>query len=43
MTDTGGAVTSVVTRNYDGVDPVELDRLSESLETCGGTGASPTP
>jgi hypothetical protein len=32
MTDTDGAVTTVVARNYDGIDPVELDRLSESLE-----------
>jgi hypothetical protein len=32
MTDTDGAVTTVVARNYDGVDPVELDRLAKSLE-----------
>jgi hypothetical protein len=32
MTDTGGAVTTVVTRSYDDPDPAELDRLSESLD-----------
>lgn len=32
MTDTDSAVTTVVTRNYDGLDPVELDRLAESLD-----------
>jgi hypothetical protein len=32
MTDTDSAVTTVVTRKYDGPDPVELDRLSESLD-----------
>jgi hypothetical protein len=32
MTDTDSAVTTVVTRNYDGPDPLELDRLSESLD-----------
>jgi hypothetical protein len=32
MTDTDSAVTPVVTRNYDGPDPADLDRLSESLD-----------
>jgi hypothetical protein len=32
MTDTDSAVTTVATRNYDGPDPAELDRLSESLD-----------
>jgi hypothetical protein len=32
MTDTDSAVTTVVTRNHDGLDPAELDRLSESLD-----------
>jgi hypothetical protein len=32
MTDTDRAVTTVVTRNHDGLDQAELDRLSESLD-----------
>jgi hypothetical protein len=32
MTDTGGAVTTAAPRNSDGPDPVELDRLSASLD-----------
>jgi hypothetical protein len=32
MTDTDGAVATAVPRNYDGPDPVELDRLSASLD-----------
>jgi hypothetical protein len=32
MTDTDGAVTTAVPRNYDGPDPVELDRLSATLD-----------
>jgi hypothetical protein len=32
MTDTASAVTTVVTRSYDDPDPVEFDRLSESLD-----------
>jgi hypothetical protein len=32
MTDTDSAVTTAVARNYNGPDPVELDRLSASLD-----------
>jgi hypothetical protein len=32
MTDTDSAVTTAVARNYDDPDPVELDRLSASLD-----------
>jgi hypothetical protein len=32
MADTDSAVTTVVTRKHDSLDPMELDRLSESLD-----------
>jgi hypothetical protein len=32
MTDTDSAVTTAVVPGYDGPDPVELDRLSASLD-----------
>jgi hypothetical protein len=33
MTDTDIAVTAAVTRNRDGPDPIDLDRLAASLIT----------
>jgi hypothetical protein len=35
MTDTDSAVTTVATRNRDGPDPIDLDRLAASLDYLG--------
>jgi hypothetical protein len=35
MTDTDLAVTTAVTRNREGPDPIDLDRLAASLDYLG--------